>query len=280
MAEGGCVRHGSSGRERTENMPSKKRPGFAMTELTLTLGASACLLALAWPQRSGDLVASNERAAIASLRQIASAQARLASSGAIDTDDDGIGEFGFFGELAGTASLRVYDPVADTPGLGFGPFLSPPLLPAFGDIFSDHRGENVVRSHGYWFKMFLPDVQNRNDVEGIPEDGPIGIGGSDGALFPDPDTGEQFWCCYAWPIEDQVTGRRAFFVNQLGRVLQTTNDGRPPRTRVYDGLVSTPLFDAAYSVRPARDGLTGMAAPLGSPPRQPNDGNDWTPIGK
>ena len=110
-------------------MSSKKQPGFALTELMLTLGIGAVLLTIVspgqsgGPQQSGALIASNERAAIAALRSIASAQAQLASSGAIDTDDDGVGEYGYLGELAGTAFLRVYDPVTDTPALDPGLFL-------------------------------------------------------------------------------------------------------------------------------------------------------------
>jgi hypothetical protein len=201
----------------------------------------------------------------------------------IDTDDDGVGEYGFFGELMGTAMLRVYDPVTGSPGLG-STRLTPPLLPPdFGTILTDGRIENAVLRNGYLFKMFLPDVPYSPNllVEGIAEDGPSGIGGASGAILPNPDTGESLWCCYAWPLEDQVTGHRVFFVNQQGRVLQTTNDGRSPGSGpVYDGLrdfFGIPDFDAAYSDAPETpNGLTGMGAPLGNPPRRASDGNVWT----
>ncbi|MEO0762096.1 MAG: hypothetical protein AAFZ09_09840, partial [Pseudomonadota bacterium] len=48
-------------------------------------------------------------AAISTLRSISSAQAQLQSSGAIDTDLDGGGEYGYFAELAGTVVLRESD---------------------------------------------------------------------------------------------------------------------------------------------------------------------------
>jgi hypothetical protein len=258
-------------------MTRKKQSGLALAELTLPSSIGAILLTIVGPQLSKNLIPSNERAAITALRRIASAQAQLAASGAIDTDANGVGEYGFLGELAGTAQLRVYDPATDTPDLG-PDHLSPPLLPDFRDIFLDNRAENAVRLHGYWFKMFLPDVQTHTDIEGIAEDGPPGIGGSAGGLFPAPDTGEAVWCCYAWPVEHQVTGQRAFFINQEGRILQTRNDGRSPTSPIYAGLFSGPLFDAAYSVTPGPNGLTGMGAPLGSPPRRANDGNVWIPI--
>jgi hypothetical protein len=276
-------------RKNERSMSIKKQPGFALTELLLPLGIGAVLLTMVSPgqsggqQQSGALIASNERAAIEALRKIAAAQAHLASSGAIDTDDDGVGEYAFLGELAGTAPLRVYDAVDGLPALDPGLVLAPPLLPPdFGNIILDFQGESVLLLDGYLFKMFLPDVAyyvpNGVHVEGIAEDGPHDVGGSAGALFPDPDTSEAFWCCYAWPLEDQITGQRAFFVNQEGRVLQTRNDGR---SLVYEGLLSTPDFDAAFSDRPEPpNGLTGMGARLGNRPRRANDGNVWTPIGR
>lgn len=269
-------------------MSNGKETGFVLADLVLTLGIGAALLSIMWPQQSSapsasNEIASNELAAVAALRSIAFAQAHLASSGAIDTDDDDGGEYGYFGELKGTALLRVYDPVSDAPDIGSAP-LTPPLLPPdFGDIFFDFRGENVLLRNGYVFKMFLPDAQILHDVAGLGEDGAPGIGGSSGALFPDPDNGETLWGCYAWPLEDQVTGHRAFFVNQQGSILQTRNDGGPsPTSRpAYDGLANVPDFDAAYSDAPeSPDGLTGMGAPLGDWPRNANDGNDWTRVGQ
>ena len=115
-------------------------------------------------------------------------------------------------------------------------------------------------------------------VAGIYECGPWGIGGASAGHFPYPDTGEELWCCYAWPLDDHVTGHRVFFVNQEGRFLQSKNDGSG---LVYDGLFDTPEFDAAYSARPEfPNGLTGMGAPLGSAPRRANDGNRWNPLGR
>ena len=89
-------------------------------------------------------ISANENAAIATLRSIASAKSQLESSCAIDTDADGGGEYGYFGELAGTAFLRIYDPVADAPAIG-PDRLEPAILPtAFGDIFADARSRLEV----------------------------------------------------------------------------------------------------------------------------------------
>lgn len=261
-------------------MYSEKERGFALTELVIAVTLGAVILAIQGPERSRGGLASNEKAAIDALRSIAGAQAQLVSSGAIDTDDDGVGDFGYLGELAGSAPLRVYDPVVMAPAIGDTP-LFPPLLPlAFRESYFDQTGDNVVRLNGYFFKMFLPCVPILDEIRGVAETGPSGIGGATVAGLPDPDTCEELWCCYAWPEEVGVTGRRAFFVDQEGVVLQTANAGRAGNP-VYDGLAPAglPAFDAAYSIEPASpNGFTGMGAPLGNPPHRANDGNVWTPV--
>jgi hypothetical protein len=174
--------------------------------------------------------------------------------------------------------LRAYDPGCDCVDLPLnGPHLTPPLLAAeFGQTLWDGVLESVLERNGYYFKMFLPDAQAANDLHGVAENGPPGIGGSWGGWFPGSDTGEAFWCCYAWPVQDLITGHHVFFINQEGRVLRSRNNGRGP---IYDGLIAPPAFDAAYSDTPeSPDFLTGMGARPGNPPREANDGNRWTRI--
>jgi hypothetical protein len=67
---------------------------------------------------------------------------------------------------------------------------------------------------------------------------------------PAGDLAERVWCCYAWPVEEGVTGRRAFFVNQFGDVLANA-DGR------YSGD-KEPEPTAAF--QPGAEGVTGDAA--------------------
>src|SRR5262249_55054994 len=90
--------------------------------------------------------AADEAAAIATLRSISSAQAQLQYSGAIDTDGDGSGEYGYFGELCGAVPCR------DIPGEK--PFrLEPAVLSkSFAQITPNG---NIPRS-GYLFRMYLP----------------------------------------------------------------------------------------------------------------------------
>jgi prepilin-type N-terminal cleavage/methylation domain-containing protein len=262
-------------------MNTKRNSGFTLIELMIVVAIIAIIASIAIPKLMSARISANENAAIATLRSIASAQAQLQSSCAIDTDADGGGEFGFFGELAGTAPLRFYDAAADAPGIDVA-VLDPSILPtAFGDVIQDSNNECVVARAGYYFKMFLPDATNAGDIQGIAEDGPVGVGGSTGGTFPDSNNSEVMWCCYCWPIEPESTGNRCFFINQEGDLLQDlNNEGGSNVTIFYEGLTSVPTFDAAYDDTGSNN-LTGMGAAMGIKAQGLDsvDGNTWTIVG-
>ncbi len=262
-------------------MNTKRNSGFTLIELMIVVAIIAIIASIAIPKLMSARISANENAAIATLRSIASAQAQLQSSCAIDTDADGGGEYGFFGEMAGTAGMRIYDAAADAPGVDATAILDPAILPtAFGDVITVAAGgESVVERAGYYFKIYLPDATVAGDIQGVPEDGPDGVGGFTGATYPDSDNAEILWCCYAWPVSPESTGNRAFFINQEGDLLQTLNNTNAAQTAVlYDGLNAIPAFDAAFDTGGP---LTGMGASLGITAQglAPADGNVWTIVG-
>ncbi|MBK7878175.1 MAG: prepilin-type N-terminal cleavage/methylation domain-containing protein [Planctomycetes bacterium] len=238
------------------------RAGFTLIELMIVVAIIAIIAGVGIPKLLSARTNANEAAAIATLRALSSSQAELQSSGAIDTDADGSGEFGYFGELAGTQPLRVSlgaAPVMGTPGIDE---LSPSILAAhFGNV--DANGW-VTRS-GYNFAIYLPLPPGGGLVAGAAE---LGGGGANPASLPDPNSGETYWCCYAWPVDVGGTGMRAFFVNDEGEMLQCQNRGATP----FDGTVNAPTFDECYNT--AGDMASGVIVGVPSPV----SGQTWTPV--
>lgn len=165
---------------------------------------------------------ANEAAAMATLKNIASAQAQCQASRAIDADEDGAGEHGYFAELAGRTVVR--GPA--------GTRIQPPLLSA---AFANVHGSVVTRS-GYHFCIYLPG----EDGIGLPE---AATGGAANRAV-EPDLAEIAWCAYAWPTSKDA-GTRVFFVDGSSDVLAAANAdeiGDPIRF----GAANPPPFDAAF----------------------------------
>lgn len=229
-----------------------REQGFTLIELIIVVAIIVIIAAIAIPNLLSSRATANESAAISTLKSILSAQAQCKSSTSIDANNNGDGEYGYFGELSGKVGVR------DVTGIASGWQISPPVLSsAFGNV----SGSRVVRS-GYVFQMYLPDAA----AGAVPEAANGGVG----ATAPDPMQAAVLWCCYAWPSSRGNSGMRCFFVNQGGDVLASKNTGA---MQLYNGTTKPPLWSAAFAA-----GTSGSLASTIAANQSALDGGVWVVV--
>ena len=181
------------------------KKSFTLIELMIVVAIIAIIAAIAIPGLLRARISSNETSAIGSLRTTSTSQNQFQNATTKDQDDDGVGEYGYFTELSGIA------PVAG----------GPPAKPAFiSTVFgaTSSGGAGTANKSGFNFRMFLPAGSGG---PAVPETGSdLGSGSTDTAEI---NAQETRWATFSWPTSAGNSGNKAFFVNQAGEVIATSN---------------------------------------------------------
>lgn len=172
-----------------------------------------------------EVIVRNEGEARERMFRILIEQRECAARGEIDVDRDGRGEYASGVELCRASALRGgvvlgSSPVACTFDRVVGWYSGLALTSAHAVIRSDGSYEES----GYVTVIYLPDGNVPEQWTSVGLDHGQ-VGALSGTKTIGIDAAERVWCAYSVPIRYGITGRKVYFVNQSGSILECANEG-------------------------------------------------------
>jgi prepilin-type N-terminal cleavage/methylation domain-containing protein len=204
------------------------KKSFTLIELMIVVAIIAIIAAIAIPGLLRARISSNETSAIGSLRSTSTGQSQFQNATVKDRDLDGVGEYGYYTEMAGIAPC----PVGTSAGTPAKPSF---CTSVFGTTSSSSTG--LANKSGYNFRMFLPGGATAGVP--IPESGAATAPVT--TVTDEINAQETRWCTYSWPTSSGNSGNKAFFVNQSGEVIATSNIPVGATALFYSGATTTPV---------------------------------------
>ena len=95
----------------------RQEHGFTLIELMIVIAIIAIIALIAIPNLLSSRLVANETSTIGTLRSLSSAEAEFQARQIVDQDADGLGEYGFLQELAGSVIPRGAASLLDPPSI-------------------------------------------------------------------------------------------------------------------------------------------------------------------